>query len=93
MGNSVERISTVTGKSRYFFSKGFRVVYPYYWKYERFAKERWLGKTLHNIITEEWSFYKDREFLFEQVGKGKLLINQVLENLKKLFNIRSLLFQ
>nr|XP_002128102.1 RNA pseudouridylate synthase domain-containing protein 2 isoform X2 [Ciona intestinalis] len=44
-------------ETEYYFENGFRKVHPYYFDFNTFCKGRWLGKTLREVYTTEFSLY------------------------------------
>lgn len=61
-------------ESAYYFEKGLRKVKPYFYTYDTFCKERWLGKTLREIYSKEFRLYPIE--CYERAAKAQnLLLN------------------
>jgi RluA family pseudouridine synthase len=80
MNNFQHFIKAAQPIKKYFFTKGFRCVYPYYFYSESFAKGRWIGKDIKTILFDEFPEYRRKEML-QSINQGKLLINGKLTNL------------
>jgi hypothetical protein len=48
---------TLVASAEYYFEKGLRKVQPYDYVYQTFAKKRWLGRPLFEILSSE---FRDR---------------------------------
>ncbi|KAH8551596.1 hypothetical protein BGW37DRAFT_513344 [Umbelopsis sp. PMI_123] len=58
----------------YYFEKGLRKVRPYYYKYQAFAKGRWMGRSILDVFSTE---FRDQTKVYYEyaIGKGLITIN------------------
>ncbi|MCH0628449.1 RluA family pseudouridine synthase [Kocuria palustris] len=64
----------------YVFDGGLRRVTPYYFTYLTYAKQRWLGRNILDVFTDE---FRDRapEFYKHKIAAGEVTVNQKPANL------------
>ncbi|GLD93221.1 hypothetical protein PINS_up001813 [Pythium insidiosum] len=58
----------------YYFSRGYRFVTPYVYEFRTFAKERWFGRTLLAMFTEEFGA-NSPEYYRAAIASGRITIN------------------
>jgi len=58
----------------YFFRNGFRFVNFYYYLFETFAKERWIGKPVLDVLESEFTAHS-RAYYEKKIYLGDILIN------------------
>ncbi|XP_060084176.1 pseudouridylate synthase RPUSD2-like [Ylistrum balloti] len=64
------------GLTDYYYENGLRKVYPYYYRFESYVKERWIGKTLPDILAEFQVDPQERSKSVEDILRdGDLMIN------------------
>ena len=58
----------------YYFENGLRKVAPYYWSYNTYCKQRWIGRTLYEVYVAE---FRDRppEYYRRAVDDGTVSVN------------------
>ncbi|PJF17630.1 Pseudouridine synthase [Paramicrosporidium saccamoebae] len=61
-------------KPEYWFENGLRKVKPYYFEYQTYAKERWLGRTVLDVFLKE---FRDRpaRYYQEAIQRNLIMIN------------------
>ncbi|XP_054711628.1 pseudouridylate synthase RPUSD2-like [Uloborus diversus] len=60
--------------SHYFIEDGLRYVYPYQYEFSNFCKQRWMGRRLIDIYSEEFPLYPVEEYL-RRISTGMVKIN------------------
>ncbi|KAF7726409.1 hypothetical protein EC973_008743 [Apophysomyces ossiformis] len=64
----------------YIFENGLRKVEPYYFKYQAYAKGRWLARTILDVFTTEFRD-RDEAYYKHAIEKGLITINNEKANL------------
>ena len=61
-------------KPNYYFEKHLRKVHPYFFEYQIYAKQRWLGQPLGQVFQEE---FRDRtlEYYSAAMAQGYITVN------------------
>lgn len=59
----------------YYFESGLRKVYPYFFDWNTTAKERWFGRTLHEIYRQEFSRAVVNQPIEKLIQSGKIQVN------------------
>lgn len=65
----------------YYFENGLRKVYPYDFHWNTTAKERWFGRTLHDVYKQEFSRAIVHQPLEELILSGKIQVNDKTRSL------------
>ncbi|KAG0051269.1 hypothetical protein BGZ83_003903 [Gryganskiella cystojenkinii] len=60
--------------AEYFFENDLRKIYPYFFKYQTYAKGRWLGRTLIEVFNTEFRD-RDNEFYERAIKDGRVQVN------------------
>jgi tRNA pseudouridine synthase 9 len=73
MSKKVRR-ETNSAAAEYYFENGLRKVVPFYFTYQTYAKERWIGKTIYEVFSKE---FNDKPPLYykEAILKGRITVN------------------
>jgi len=61
-------------QARYSIVDGLRIVTPYTYRFEVFCKQRWLGRTLIDVVSREWVAYSEKYFR-RAILWGLVLVN------------------
>lgn len=78
--NSLEKLKetncldTLCSSSPYYFEDGLRKVYPAYFQFSSFCKERWLKKTILDMHYDEYAHYPLEECV-NRINKGLIKVN------------------
>ncbi|KAI9018131.1 pseudouridine synthase [Phycomyces nitens] len=62
------------GSAEYYIEDGLRKVKPYFFKYQAYAKGRWLGRKLLSVFTEEFRDRSEQYYKYA-IEKGLITIN------------------
>ena len=69
-----ERLLPCLSPDRYVVENGTRRVQPYFFRFEVFCKQRWLGRTLIDVVGAEWVAY-GRPYFQIAIHWGLVLVN------------------
>ncbi|KAF8567274.1 hypothetical protein P879_03881 [Paragonimus westermani] len=62
--------------SDYYFENGFRKVYPYHFVFKSYAKRRWLGRSICDVLLEEFNF-PSQSVIPDRCLSGDLRVNDL----------------
>lgn len=62
--------------AEYYFENGLRKVYPYYFTFSTFAKERWIGKTALEVFLQDFHGTETEEYI-DAIESGKVKIGGI----------------
>ncbi|KAF6771523.1 hypothetical protein AHF37_10540 [Paragonimus kellicotti] len=62
--------------SDYYFENGFRKVYPYHFVFKSYAKRRWLGRSICDVLLEEFNF-PSQNVIPDRCLSGDLKVNDL----------------
>ncbi|XP_013420058.1 RNA pseudouridylate synthase domain-containing protein 2-like [Lingula anatina] len=65
---------TTLAETEYYFENGLRKLYPYYYTFNTWSKERWYGRRLVDVFAEEFNHYSNDDVL-KAIESGKLCVN------------------
>ncbi|CAG2211786.1 TGM1 [Mytilus edulis] len=60
--------------AEYYFENGLRKVYPYYFTFSSFCKQRWNGKTVLDIFTKDFHGTETEEYI-DAIESGRVTVN------------------
>ncbi|XP_046573302.1 LOW QUALITY PROTEIN: RNA pseudouridine synthase 7-like [Haliotis rubra] len=61
-------------ETEYYYENGLRKVYPYYYRSPRYVKQRWLGRTILDVIKSEFKAYSEEDYI-NAISSGNLTVN------------------
>ncbi|KAE8749198.1 hypothetical protein FOCC_FOCC004105 [Frankliniella occidentalis] len=62
-------------ETSYFFHKGFRHVYPYFYTYRSFVKKHWVGLSIENAYTSTFYAVHDQNWVERDIAAGLIRVN------------------
>ncbi|CAF0863097.1 unnamed protein product [Didymodactylos carnosus] len=67
--------NNLNSTSIYFFENGLRKVFPYYFTWSTYAKQRWYGRTIEDIFTHEFRRSINKQNFEDLIHNGLIRIN------------------
>ncbi|KAJ3030878.1 RNA pseudouridylate synthase domain containing protein 2, partial [Rhizophlyctis rosea] len=64
----------------YYFEDGLRKVFPYFFKFQTFAKGRWLNRTIYEVFSSEFQD-KPKEYYKQAIEVGAITVNGEIKSL------------
>ncbi|XP_067651015.1 pseudouridylate synthase RPUSD2-like [Haliotis asinina] len=61
-------------ETEYYYENGLRKVYPYYYTFTSYVKQRWLGRTILDVIRSEFKAYSEEDYI-NAISSGNLTVN------------------
>ncbi|XP_048253623.1 uncharacterized protein C18B11.02c-like isoform X2 [Haliotis rufescens] len=58
----------------YYYENGLRKVYPYYYTFTSYVKQRWLGRSILDVIKSEFKAYSEEDYI-NAISSGNLTVN------------------
>ncbi|KAI0984912.1 hypothetical protein GJ496_003143 [Pomphorhynchus laevis] len=70
-----QHLPDATNLSDYYFENGLRKVYPYWYTYTAVAKQRWIGKSIHELYSTEFRRCTIDGSLSDRFESGRIKVN------------------